>query len=136
MIEEKEKSELDVLDPKGDEIVIKGRIYKIRPLVFRKYRKMAEKIAKIIEVILEDIPDIDISESIAKQAAPAFPKILDEILGVLAIALDVEVDFLDENLTMLTATEAIIKVIEVNGLDKILENFSKIAPMLKPAVKK
>lgn len=129
-----EKDELSILARDGKSIQIGGKQVTIRPLVFRKFRQAAEHIGKAITLLLEKCPDFDPTGKISEQIGQMIPGLVDgsdEIVEIIAICTGEPREWLSDNMTLEQMSEAIVVIIEVNGIDRMIQNFSRLAPMMK-----
>jgi hypothetical protein len=124
--------ELEILDPQGEQVVIGGKTFTIKPLVFRDYRKMVKHLADAVDIVAGSIPDFDLSDSagVGKIAAALF-QAGDPVLKMLAEILGTTPEFLDENMTMEDFSKVLLSVVRQNNLDRIIANFTALAPLLK-----
>ena len=129
--------DMKILDPESKKFKAGGREITVRPLTFREFRKLSETIISAMETIIEEVPDVDITdvENLdLNKLIPAFMKCGDSLRDILATSLDVDKEVIDE-FTLEVISFAILSVFEVNGLESMFANFSQISQMVKEEIK-
>lgn len=128
------QDELSILARDGKSVKIGGKNIIIRPLVFRKFRQAAEHIGKAVQKLLDKYPDFDPTSKISEQIGQMIPGLVDgseELVDIIAICADEPREWLSDNMTLEQMSEAIMAIIEVNGVDRMIANFSRLPSMLK-----
>jgi hypothetical protein len=127
--------DLDIISRQGKSIILGTKTVEVRPLVIRKYREAAEIIGKIAARILNDIPEFDPKDNISEQIEK-LPAIISypEISDLIAVCTGETADWLENNMTVEQMSAALVTIIEINGIDRIIENFTRLAPMIAPKI--
>lgn len=128
------QDELSILARDGKSVKIGGKNIIIRPLVFRKFRQAAEHIGKAVQMLLDKCPDFDPAGKISEQIGQMIPGLVDgseELVEIIAICTGEPKDWLLDNMTIEQMSEAIVIIIEVNGVERMIANFSRLPSMLK-----
>lgn len=129
-----EKDELSILAREGKEITIGDKAVRVRPLVFRDFRKAAEYFGKAVEKLLAKCPDFDPKGDMSSQLEKIIPGLIEsceELPDLIAVCTKEKKDWLLDNMTIEQACDALLAIIEVNGIDRMIKNFSRLAPMMK-----
>jgi len=120
--------DMKVLDPKPRKFEFGGRTIEIRPLVLKKYSELWDDLAKMMDTVIEKIPDFEITDPQnidIKQFVPVFLGCGNSAMKIISVAINEDIDFILDNVTAEILSELLPAIIEVNGFEKVIANFSK-----------
>ena len=143
-------SDIEVLDPVDEIVLIAGREYKQRPLGLRGTAKLLDVLATAVAdtgsiELFQQIGDIDVSDPSSIDVDKIFPVMLqtvrtipDALPKLLAIALRApdDVEFLAEDATLHDAMTVIKTFITQNDIPQLVRDFSSVTKLFGETVAK
>ena len=126
--------ELDIIDPVGETVIIGGKAFAVKPLVFKTYRRMVKHLAAAIDIVSEKVPDIDLASAEKGEIGSVIGALFgagEPVLAMLAEVLGTTPEYLDDSLTLESFSAVVLAIFRQNRLERVLANFRQVAPLLQ-----
>lgn len=131
--------DFEKLKNEGEPIIIGGKEFKAKALVFVKYKELLKEIPKIVTEFARQNPDVDTSELKAnpgKYLGSFIVNAGDIFLKYLAMTIDADTEFLENNMTMVDMSDLAEKFCRLNNLGRVVKNFQKLGTEVTRQMKK
>ncbi len=112
----------EVLIPEIRKVVIGSEEFEIGPLVRAKYKKLIDVFAELaVTIDLEKLDDIQKDPEAMKYILNIVSD--DALMELYAVTLEKRKKWIDNNILLHQEIELLTKIVEVNDVEKIVENF-------------
>ena len=114
----------EAIFPVEEKFLIGDKPVIVKPLVIRNYRGMAARLAVLVQLIMQQHPEINLN-NLQEHVATLVIAGIDYIPGIFADIFYLDADWIDNNLDGEQATAIVARLLEVNRLPVIGKNLQR-----------
>jgi len=124
--------ELDILYPEGAKLIIGGKDFSIKPLVFGQRTKLLRTVTKITAELAKKYPNIGAGNLKVEDMIEPFCEIAgDRMKAVYSILLGVDEKWIEDNLDLPSEVALISLFVEQNNLPFLVRQVKGMSSMVK-----
>jgi len=124
--------ELDILYPEGAKLIIGGKDFSIKPLVFGQRTKLLRTVTKITAELAKKYPNIGAGNLKVEDMIEPFCEIAgDRMKAVYSILLGVDEKWIEDNLDLPSEVALISLFVEQNNLPFLVRQVKGMSSMIK-----